>query len=87
MVVKPTDANTATRQVFLDMRALWIKRFNKERHDSSSIASGKKRLSLKSQADIKQRYVEARKTTSTAVLDHKKHFVEEEFWDETKDGK
>ena len=30
--------------------------------------------------------MEVRKLTSTAVLGRKKHFVEEQFWDDTKDG-
>ena len=75
VVVKATDANNTTRQVFLDMRALWIKRF-KEEHRDSSIASGKKRLSLKPQADLKDRFVEVRKSTSTAVRGRQKHFAE-----------
>ena len=73
-------------QVFLDMRAHWIKKFNKEHRDLFT-ASGQKRLSLKSQADLKQRYVRVRKSKSTAVRGFKKHFVEEAYWDETKDGK
>ena len=82
-VAKATDANNVTRQVFLDMRAHWIKNSNEEHRDSST-ASGKKRLSLKSLADLKQRFVEVRKSTSTAVQGREKYFVEEQHWDEKK---
>ena len=84
VVMKATEAST--HQVFLEMRAHWIKKFNDDHRDSST-ASGKKRLSLKSQADLKERFVEVRKSTSTAVQGREKYFVEEQHWDEKKDGK
>ena len=84
------EANNATHKTFLEMRALWVKSYNDEQRDSPSsrTALGKKlkRLSLRSQNDLKSRYVEVRKRRTSGFEGRDRHFVEEEFWNPKTDG-